>query len=82
MHGFQRAAFGTIAASQGHERERETKKMKANFSTTDLIYYPGDFLPSINVIFGDLRRHKVRITRSRSAQLNLTANRWLTGICA
>jgi len=24
--------------------------MKANFSTTDLIYCPGDFLPSINVI--------------------------------
>jgi hypothetical protein len=56
--------------------------MKANFSTTDVIYPPGDFLPSNNVIFGDLRRHKVRIARSRSAQLNLMANRWLTGICA
>jgi hypothetical protein len=48
--------------------------MKANFSTTDVIYHPGDFLPSINVIFGDLRRHKVRITN----QEVLNSTSWLT----
>jgi hypothetical protein len=51
--------------------------MKANFSTTDLIHYPGDFLPSMNVISA------ICDTRGADQEvLNVMANRWLNpGLC-
>jgi hypothetical protein len=54
------------------------KKMKANFSTTDLIYYPGDFLPSINVISAICDNTRCG---SRSAQRSWLTD-GLTWVCA
>jgi hypothetical protein len=54
------------------------KKMKANFSTTDLIYCPGDFLPSINVISAICDNTRCG---SRSAQRSWLTD-GLTGVCA
>ena len=54
------------------------KKMKANFSTTDLIYYPGDFLPSINVISAIFDNTRCG---SRSAQRSWLTD-GLTGVSA
>ena len=52
--------------------------MKANFSTTDLIYYPGDFLPSINVISAICDNTEVRIKKCST----IMVNRWLNrGLC-
>jgi hypothetical protein len=65
-----RAAFGTNAASQD--------MMKANFSTTGLIYYPGDFLLSMNVIWAICDNTKCG---SRSAQRSWLTD-GLTGVCA